>query len=77
MTLNQIASFIAKHEGKKSQASIGDIREILKIIITESSRLSDDRVLLDLAIIKLAEAQFNKNEAKAAAKAAKLKSKKK
>lgn len=33
MTLRTLASKIAKLEGKKSQARIGDIREILKIII--------------------------------------------
>lgn len=33
MTLNQLASKIAKREGKKSQARIGDIREIIKIIV--------------------------------------------
>lgn len=33
MTLNKLASLIAKREGKKHQASIGDIREILKIIV--------------------------------------------
>lgn len=32
MTLNKLASMIAKREGKKHQASIGDIREILRII---------------------------------------------
>jgi rRNA processing protein Gar1 len=32
MTLNQLASKIAKLEGKKSQARVGDIREILGII---------------------------------------------
>lgn len=32
MTLNQLASKIAKREGKKSQARIGDIREILGIL---------------------------------------------
>ena len=32
MTLNKLASQIAKIEGKKSQSRIGDIREILKII---------------------------------------------
>lgn len=34
MTLQKLASAIAKREGKKSQARIGDIREILKIICT-------------------------------------------
>lgn len=33
MTLKKLASEIAKREGKKSQARIGDIREILKIIV--------------------------------------------
>lgn len=33
MTINNLASAIAKKEGKKSQARIGDIREMLKIII--------------------------------------------
>jgi hypothetical protein len=34
MTLTKLASMIAKREGKKSQARIGDIREILKILFT-------------------------------------------
>jgi hypothetical protein len=34
MTLQKLASLIAKREGKRSQARIGDIREILKIIAT-------------------------------------------
>lgn len=33
MTLNKIASEIAKREGKKSQARIGDIREIIGIMV--------------------------------------------
>ncbi len=32
MTLAKLASEIAKREGKKSQARIGDIREILKVL---------------------------------------------
>ena len=32
MTLRKLASDIAKKEGKKSQARIGDIREILRIL---------------------------------------------
>jgi hypothetical protein len=35
MTLNKLASLIAKREGKKSQAHIGDVREILKIIVDD------------------------------------------
>lgn len=38
MTVAKMASEIAKLEGKKSQARIGDIREILKIIVSESSK---------------------------------------
>lgn len=32
MTIRKLASEIAKREGKKSQARIGDIREILSIL---------------------------------------------
>lgn len=32
MTINALASEICKREGKRSQARIGDVREILKII---------------------------------------------
>lgn len=32
MTTKRLASEIAKREGKKSQAKIGDIREVLRII---------------------------------------------
>lgn len=32
MTIQKLASLIAKREGKKHQATIGDIREILKIL---------------------------------------------
>lgn len=35
MTINKLASLIAKKEGKKHQASIGDIREILGILSDE------------------------------------------
>jgi len=33
MTINQLASLIAKREGLKHEASVGDVREILKIIV--------------------------------------------
>lgn len=33
MTIQRLASLIAKAEGKKSKARIGDIREILKILV--------------------------------------------
>jgi hypothetical protein len=41
-SLNQLASDIAKLEGKKSQARIGDIREILKLIVDMSVEKMDD-----------------------------------
>lgn len=34
MTIQKLASEIAKREGKKSQARIGDIREIIKTLCT-------------------------------------------
>lgn len=33
MTLNRMASVIAKREGKKSQVKVGDVREILRILV--------------------------------------------
>ena len=33
MTINELASALAKAEGKKHQASIGDIRELLKLLV--------------------------------------------
>lgn len=33
MTVQELASLIAKQEGKRHQASVGDVREILKITL--------------------------------------------
>lgn len=33
MTLQKLASLIAKREGKRSQARVGDVREIIKILV--------------------------------------------
>ena len=43
MKIGKLASLIAKMEGKKSQAKIGDIREILKClkVICESADAAD------------------------------------
>lgn len=49
MTFNKLASLIAKREGKKHQASVGDIREILK-------------VFLDIVVEYHFEAEENKKE---------------
>jgi len=48
MTLNKLASAIAKREGKKHQASIGDIREVIKIIV-------------DMEAVDLVENPYNEN----------------
>lgn len=53
MTLRSLASQIAKREGKKSQARIGDIREILGIlsdIILEESQKNGAQSIEDLFI---------------------------
>lgn len=36
--LKEMASMIAKLEGKKSQVAIGNIREVLKVIVTEDAK---------------------------------------
>jgi hypothetical protein len=40
MTLNQLASLIAKREGRKHEASIGDVREIVKLIVEIQSEFA-------------------------------------
>lgn len=40
MTLQQLASLIAKREGKKSQVKIGDVREVLRLICDIDVELS-------------------------------------
>jgi hypothetical protein len=48
MTIQKLASEIAKREGKKSQARIGDIREILGIL--SDVAVEDMRVLYSLVV---------------------------
>src|SRR5574343_326939 len=43
MTLNQLASALAHAEGKKHQASIGDIRELLKLLVEAEAGSMIDR----------------------------------
>lgn len=45
--MNTLASRIAKAEGNKSQVKIGDIREIIKILVEE-----DQGILLSITIMK-------------------------
>jgi hypothetical protein len=40
ITVRELQSKIAKEEGKKHQATIGDVREVLKITFTELSKLT-------------------------------------
>ncbi len=40
MKIRELVSKIAKLEGKKHQASVGDVREILKIAFTELANMS-------------------------------------
>ena len=42
MTLQNLASLIAHAEGKKHEASVGDIREILKLIVDMSAQADTD-----------------------------------
>lgn len=58
MNLNKLASLIAKREGKKHQASIGDIREVLSILVDleveamESLTINDSPFLVFLNAAK-------------------------
>lgn len=51
MTYNQLASKVAKIEGKKSQASIGNVRETIKVLLnllatdTDALEFFSDQVL--------------------------------
>ena len=43
MTLRKLVSEISKREGKKSQVSVGDVREIVKLIVEiEAEELAND-----------------------------------
>lgn len=64
MTYNQLASKVAKIEGKKSQASIGNVRETIKVLL---NLLATDADSLEF---------FNEQVVKRAAKAQKRASKK-
>ena len=50
MTIREIATEIAKREGKKSQARIGDIREILGIL----ADIYTDHIEVTVCLIELA-----------------------
>jgi hypothetical protein len=75
MTFQKIASELAKREGKKSQAKIHDVRELLKVLVQWDSEFSpltiQDAPLTHLE--RLANREREKREARAAKKAAKAK----
>lgn len=53
MTIREIASAIAKAEGHKSQARIGDIREILAILTDMSYRSEEPiKAIIQLGIAR-------------------------
>lgn len=63
MTLNQLASKIAKQEGKKSQIKIGDIREALRVVVElEISWMKSLDPLTDSPLQILAQYALNKIE---------------
>jgi len=55
MTFQQIASALAKAEGKKSQASIGDIRELLKLLVKQEKETPIEKEGPLTALLKLAQ----------------------
>jgi hypothetical protein len=71
MTFNRLCSIIALKEGKKSSVKIGDVREILSMILNDSVLLD---AIVNLAIEKITkEVNMAKSKAK---KTTKTKSKK-
>ena len=72
MTLQKIASEIAKREGKKSQTKIGDIREALRVLVDWDAEIDpDDNGPLDVLCMLSADRWWKRKqrEAKKAAKA--------
>lgn len=63
MTRKEIASLIAKREGKKSQAKMGDIEEILKILVhlIEAEYAETGSSSIYIRLLKDAEAIRKKN----------------
>lgn len=54
LTLNKIASELCKREGKKSQARIGDVRELLKLLVEwEFSAVTDGKPFNDWPVSNL------------------------
>jgi 3-deoxy-D-manno-octulosonic-acid transferase len=49
MTLKELASKIAKTEGKKHQASIGDVREVISLL---RKLIKEDPSVLSLLAVK-------------------------
>ena len=64
MTISKLASEIAKREGKKSQARIGDIREILGVLTDIFHEQQPMEFGLTLAVLVQAGARRNKGRKK-------------
>ncbi|HEX8608947.1 MAG TPA: hypothetical protein VF679_09955 [Pedobacter sp.] len=71
MSSTKWASEIAKREGKKSQARIGDIREILKIIIDMDSEINQGEQTIIDWLVNESDIMFDKKFEKENKKAAK------
>lgn len=59
MDLNKLATAIANKEGKKHQATIGDIREIIRIIVDfEAAALVDRSATSPCVMLKISAMEF-------------------
>lgn len=45
LNLNDLAKEIALEEGKKKPISIGQVKEVMRILLTKLSKMSDERIL--------------------------------
>ena len=73
MTLNALASKLAKLEGKKSQARIGDIRELIKLLVQMDAEGDGDSESPLFALIQASATLAKKLKDKANKKAVKSK----
>jgi hypothetical protein len=73
MTFQKIASELAKREGRKSQARVGDIRELLSQLVKWEAEIDGETDGPIAALDLMAIASRQKRQAREAKKAAKAK----